>query len=141
MNRTKLAALLLSLALGTGLGPVAAAPETGAPAHSWPAPGATPDEALGISRPYVYVVGSADGRPEMLVQHFAKLDDASGEPPASAAVPRGAIVGVSDGCPNGWLTHDDTDGNPLYLPFGLLVDREGNPKVPGYGLLYACAKQ
>ena len=32
-------------------------------------------------------------------------------------------------------------GKPLYFPFGLMVDAEGNPDVGSYALIPACEKQ
>ena len=55
-------------------------------------------------------------------------------------LPTGAVMPMSD-CPDGWAPYVNDKGKPLYFPFGLMVDAEGNPDVGSYALIPACEKQ
>ena len=75
---------------------------------------------------------------EILVQRFEAIEGRAG---SKHGLPKGAVVPMSEECPDGWSPYLDADGRPLFFPFGLIVDEEGNPHVASYALLRACEKQ
>lgn len=139
----KQAALIASLALlyGAGFEPALAAPQEVQAAAMMRATPPAPLPPGGSVVPVVYAGTAPDGRPEMLMQQFVPLDPVTGEPGPPAEIPKGAVVGVSGKCPEGWSVYVDADGSPLFFPLGLIVDKDGKPRVGSYGLLSACEKQ
>lgn len=87
----------------------------------------------------------------------ANAVDADGQQPAFVAytivlpqdervvsLPSGAIMPGVGHCPSGWEAYADAEGEPLYFPFGLLVDQNQIPHPGGAArteLLRACVKQ
>lgn len=138
MKRQATLAASLVLMFGAGFGSALAAPQESQAAAMTRATPPTPPPPGG-SVPVLYPGTAPGGRPEMLMQQFVSLDPVTGEPVTE--VPKGAVVGVSGECPEGWSVYLDADGSPLFFPFGLIVDKDGNPRVGSYGLLSACEKQ
>ena len=88
--------------------------------------------------PVLYAPATAEAgenTPEILVQQFMPVAP-NGE---SLTVPVGTVVPMSE-CPDGWAQYKNKDDEPLFFPFGLVVDRHGKPSVKDYKLLLACQK-
>ena len=97
-------------------------------------PGELPVQAV----PVIYEVQPED-QDVLLVQQFLPIDhDAAGSDPFG--LPKGAVLPMSS-CPDGWAPFVNEDGDPLYFPYGLMVDAEGKPDVGSYALIPACEKQ
>ena len=97
-----------------------------------------PDKLPTQAVPVIYEV-QPEEKDVLLVQQFLPIDpDAGSSDPFG--LPKGAVLPMS-ACPDGWIPFVNDEGQPLYFPYGLMVNAEGTPDVGSYALIPACEKQ
>lgn len=94
---------------------------------------------LSAQKPVPRIFEPADGEPRILLQQL-RLPG-----PDTAIIytfPPGAVIPAARQCPPGFLLFTDAEtGEPLYLPIGLYVRRDGTVRNTDYALLLACMRQ